>query len=436
MLPKTVIDTTIVYTFDGCHNGAAKIKITPTLTARTLPDPLVGQLKVDTASLEAFWSDGNISIQTFPNSRILNSIGSSPTSQIGQIFGNIFGGVAKLAGITLGGAALAAEAAPLPTCVSDTTANSGPAIAKQIQELKDLITSAQLRLSRGEPEADEKKDNAAIQASQTLITTLDGKLTLTIKTTIDPGVTPVEVDADNKNPILPPPTKDSKVRADLLVASICPSRTQLAKANWFENLDQLFATNDACTAIPSLKVNIYLDFPNGHSTLFDQPIIPGPYTQSAVLADKQHYRDVAYIPVLVWRGDRPSPGSPAPKETDSEAPRQPFQLLASQPMAFGQFGVPQSLPFTIDAFKTLTWQITFLEDGEITAATFSSHASGVNVSSFLGTAASTANSIAADQKSAPSPSAQASAIQGQADLIYQTERLHACQTSPANCPSK
>jgi len=69
------------------------------------------------------------------------------------------------------------------------------------------------------------------------------------------------------------------------------------------------------------------------------------------------YRDVAYIPIAVWRGVRQTNVQP---QIDKEgSPVGAVQLIAPQMMAFGQFGVAQQLPITAALFKTLTWQITF-----------------------------------------------------------------------------
>ena len=441
MLPKTVIDATIVYTFDGCKDGVAKVKIAPTLVARTLPDPLVGQLKVDTRPLVSFWQDKSISIQTFANSRIISSAGSSPTGQGAQIIGNILGGIVKVAGLAIGLPGVVAEekGPPKPVCEDQNTQNTGPWVVSQIETLKKNISDAQLRLANGEADADQKKDAAAVQAAQTLITTLQEKVALTVKTTIDPGVSKVEVDLDSPSAALPVPDKNDKVAVGGLVASICLSKKQLENAKWFSNVDAIFVAQkgDGCLAFPSLKTNIYLDFPNAHSTEYDQPVLPGPYAQTQVnknATGQVQYRDVAYIPVLVWRGDRPKPGVVPPQESDSAAPQNPFQISAPQMMVFGQFGVAQSLDLTTDAFKSLTWEVDFQEDGQVTKATFSSKAWGQNMTSLLGNVASSANSIAT--AATGSSSTQASILQGQADLIYQAQRLQICQTTPASCPSK
>jgi hypothetical protein len=101
-----------------------------------------------------------------------------------------------------------------------------------------------------------------------------------------------------------------------------------------------------------------------------------------------------------------------------------------------QFGVQRTLPFSASAFKNLQWSVSFLENREVTNGSFSSKATGVGAAVLFGT---TANSIATEQRSAENagnPSGEANALQGQADLIFQTHRLEICQATPANCPSK
>jgi hypothetical protein len=443
MLPKTVIDATVVYTFQSCEKGSPKIKITPTLVARTLPDPLVGQKQLPTDVLESVWEDRNISLQTFAGSRILNSIGSAPTSQVAQAAGNVLGGIAKIVGIFLGAATTTSTAVndttppPVnPVCANDPNLKSAQSIAQKISDLKDSITTLQMNLALGVDDATQKKDTATIQAAQALITILQDKLTITIKTTIDPSVGPIQPDPDNDAPSSTIPTASDVVPESGLISTICPSKNQLGKENWFSNLDQIFNGGDkpktACLSLfPFLTVDVYLDFKNAHSTMFD-PDHSGVYTQTSVSADSQ-YRDVAYIPVEVWRGE---------KQADTIALTQDGALIGNallappQFMPFGQFGVAQSLPFNAPNFKSLTWQITFLEDGEITAATFASKATAVSATALFGNAASTASSIAANVSAAGSPSTQATALEAQADLIYQTQRLQLCQTNPVSCPSK
>jgi hypothetical protein len=455
MLPKTVVDMTTVYTFQNCEGGIAKVKITATLAARPLPDLRVGQKSIDPSQLQAFSQDRGISLQTIAGSRILSSIGSQPTDQTAQIVGNILGGVSKIVAVALGVPPVSLFALelksgdagpPAPQCA--TGPDSVVAIASQIDSFKADIIKYQTQLENGvvvddaghvvmdgaghpKPldEAGQKKLTAQIQAAQSLITALQDKLdklSITIKTTVEPGVTPVVVDTENEAPA-PIGNPDGSVDHSGLVAKICPSKNQLK--NWFSNLDALFANNrDACTAVPSLEVSVYLDFPNAHSSMFDKTH-PGAYTQS-IVPDSDQYRDVAYIPVLVWRGERPTSGAHSSDATRS------MPLGPPQTLPFGQFGVPQSLPLTVDTFRSLSWAVTFLEDGQITNATFTSKAWGSTATGLFGNAASAANSIATEARNAVSPSNQATALQGQADLIYQQQRLELCLKNPAACPSK
>lgn len=443
MLPKTVIDTTIAYTFKECAGGKPLINITPTLAAKAIPDLLVGQMQLATGDLQSITQDRGISLQTFGSSRILNSIGSSPTSQVAQIGGNILGGIAKLVAVAFGVPATAADKSTsspptTPLCASDSNPESAPAIANQIKRLKTEIQTLQAEIAGLKSGPDpitppdqsvQRRDTAAIAAAQTLITTLQDKLTITIKTTIDPGVTPVVVNTNSDGAPLPIPTRQSVVQNSGLVATICPSKKQLDNAKWFSNIDKLFeGDKTACAAVPNLNVNVYLDFPHGHGTMYDGTH-QGKYEQTQVSSDDL-YRDVGYIPVLVWRGVKSA------KSDDSNPPTEPVQLAQPMTMAFGQFGVAQVLDLKANAFKSLTWQVTFLEDGEITAASFTSKAVGVTATSLFGTAASAANSIATEQRSAANPENQATALQGQADLIYQRQRLALCEANPSTCPSK
>jgi hypothetical protein len=440
MLPKTVIDATIAYTFEECSKDKIQVKITPTLIARTIPDPLAGQLDIDVGSLQSMWEDRNVSIQTFSGSRILSSMGSNPTSQVAQIVGNVLGGITKLVGIALGTSpvaiALNLNAVTRPQCIKEgepNYADSPEAVTAQIKDLKSKIKAFQADLASGVDEAAQKKDNAAILAAQGLITNLQDQLTITIKTTIDPGVSPVNVNPDNDTSAVNVPTRKSVVDHSGLVATICPSQKQLDKAKWFGNVEQIFkGANNSCAAIPDFQVSVYLDFPNGQGTMYD-PTHDKVYEQTQVVNHEHLYRDVAYIPVLVWRGAKPT------KTTEfalGEAPLDLVPLIAPQSVAFGQFGVSQSLPLTADAFKSLTWQVTFLENGQITSASFQSKSIASGATSMFNTAASAANAIATEDRNARNPSNQATLVQGQADLIYETQRLELCQKHPESCTSK
>jgi hypothetical protein len=433
LLPKTVLDATIVYTYQDCINGILSVKITPMLTPRITPDLLAGQRSIATEALESLWQDRNISVQTFGDSHLLNSLGSSPTSQVTQIASNILGGITKLVAIALGTSAFIAEVgAPnvVPACSNDVDPNSAQFIAKQIKALKKKIQDANADIANGVDDATQKKDTAAIQAAQNLITILQDQLSITIKTTIDPGISSVLVDPYGDVGVFVPSSGTSVAQSGL-VATICPSRDQLK--TWFSNSDEAFKDIYPCKKEPMLEINVYMDVLHASGTMYDATHT-GSYAQTFVGANDQ-YRDVAHIPVHVWRGQNQvlPPVSPL---NFGGPPRGPMELVSPQVVAFGQFGVAQTLPLTADIFKSLTWSVTFAQNGEVTTTNFSSKAIAANATSFLSSAASAANSIATEQRTATSASTEANAAQTQADKIYQEERLKLCTANPVNCPSK
>jgi hypothetical protein len=437
MLPKTVIDATIVYTFVDCTDDKGiQLSIAPTLTPRTVPDPLV-RGAVDTQAIPSFWQDRNISIQTFNGSRILSSIGSSPTSQVAAIGGNILGGIAKLVGIVLGTSPVPGPMVQLSLatkCAPDSDPKSAKAIVAQIKALKDSINKLQKELAGGADDTTQKKDNAAITAAQSLIVTLQNQISITIKTTIDPGITNVMVDPDGALDFSRYYAGQSDVDHSGLVATICPSAKQLDDAHWFTTA--VFPLGP-CALQPSFEVNVYMDFAHAQGSMFDATHA-GSYQQTPVYPGEM-YRDVAYIPVIAWRGAKPAAPQNPPIQLPADAsfpPVGPVQLTPPQMMAFGQFGVSQKLPLTAGTFQSLSWSLTFLEDGEMTGASFKSGAEGIGATSLFGSAVSAANSIATEQRTATSAATLATKTQSQADEIYQANRLAICQLNPATCPSK
>jgi hypothetical protein len=431
MLPKTVLDTVIAYQFQGCtKNGTPQFKITPTLSPKTVADQYVGQRSVFTDQLQSLWEDRNISVQTFGGSRILNSLGSSPTGQAGQIITNILGGIGKIIGIATGVVMNVDDASiPVPAC--DNTSDPAKMVT-QINTLKSQVADYQLQLANSVDDSTQKKLTAAIQASQAVISNLQDQLTINVKTTIDPGVTAIIVNADDNTDAL-----NASQARDIddggLVATICPSPAQLTKAKWLANLDKILPGGKAnCANVPYLTVNVYLEFKKGHSMPWDDGSA-GPYKHKK-LADPDYYRDVAYIPVAVWRGNKDGQNKGALGADGSVVG--PVQLAPAQVMAFGQFGVAQTLPLSSDGFKKMVWQVTFLENGEITAATFTSQQNAAAATSLLQGATNTAASVANAERTAQSASTMAAQAQGEADLIYQSQRLHACQLNPSTCTSK
>lgn len=391
MLPRTVLDTTIVYAFDSCADtptGAQlKIKITPTIVSRSIPDLHVGPKTIDPADLGAWSQDRSISLKTFAGTHILNSIGSQPTSQIGTIIGNVLGGVTKLVAVGLGVVAAEANvpAPPKSRCgAAQDIADSISKAQKQIRTLQDALANT----NSPPDETTQKRDQAEIQALQTQITSLQAdqtRTTITIKKTIDPGFTPIKI-SENK----PDGAAPFGIDKTGLIATFDLSKAQVEDAKWYDNFDHVSNDDKAL-----LEVNMYLDFPKsypsavalGASSQYHQTNAGGPTGGM--------FREAEYVPVLFWRGKRQNP--PAAEDI-----AKPIQLSPSPTVVLAQYGVAQSLPTTAKPFESLNWSITFNDNGEVTDASFSTKAWGVGLTGAFGSVAGAANSTATEVRSAAS----------------------------------
>jgi len=297
MLPRTVLDTTIVYTFQSCKDtptGAQlKINITPTIVPRAVPDLSVGPKDINPEQLQSWTQDKNITIKTFATSHILGSIASQPTSQLGTIISNVLGGATKLVAVGLGVAS--ADVKVISKC--------GPA-----QGIVDAIAAAQAQIRKLQQalanttqppnETTQKIDQALIEALQSEITNLQAdlsKTTITVKHTIDPAFTQIKL-IDKK----PDATKWFPIDKNGLIATFDLTSDQLSVANWYDavsNVEQRDLIN--------LEVNMYLDFP--HSFPHAVPIgVNSQYHQTEVHeGPAEMYREAVYVPVEFWRGVKP-----------------------------------------------------------------------------------------------------------------------------------
>lgn len=292
----------------------------------------------------------------------------------------------------------------------------------QIKVYKNQIHSVQLKLAGDNvSDAQQKQYTAQLQALQTLLQQEQGRMSFTIKATIDPGYTDpqnIQVGSEGPAPMSfpsSPPKGSPKLGAvpeSGLIASLIPTAAQLIDVPWIKD-----PINDP--VIKRLRVSFYLDF--AHSIPSKQ-VNSGYYysTPSESHQDSITYRDVAYIPVLVWLGD------------SDKAPN--AQLLANNSFPFAQYGQVQVLSLNTSAFGDVLWSIEYSEIGEETKFTFTGRSFFQKASSLFTPAASAANSIAAEVRSVSAN--RATALQNQADAIYQSHRLAVCQTDPANCPSK
>jgi hypothetical protein len=433
MLPKTVLDVTIIYSYAECTVGPDgktahhKVNIAPTISSRSVADKISGWRTVDTNTLISFWNDQNITITTYSGNHILNSVAANPTSEASTIVGNIFTGVVKLGALAFG---VAAPAAARPAG-QETNCPSPDDPTSTIKGYKNTIQQLETALANGTNTDTPQNVLAKIQALQSLIADAQSKLTLTIQATIDPGyIAPDKIQVDPHASAPTPSGEPGPIATNGLIASLTPSADQIKNLKWFA---QPIDPTTLAELQASLLVNVYMDFPNASPKI--SPEGDG-YHQTKVGSHDNAvtYREAAYVPILVWRGDKNAVSNPG-----DDPLLKPVQLLPAKSVAFAQYGTEQMVPYKAVTFQNNSWSVTFADDGEITSASFASKSWGANATSVFSAAASTANSIASEQRAAAqanSPASQASAIQGQADLIYQTQRLALCQADPGSCPSK
>jgi hypothetical protein len=421
MLPRTVLDVSLVYSYAKCTERdkfrVLKFNITPTISARGIPDRLLKLRREKTSDLDSAWEDRNISISTFEGSHVLKSAGASPANQTATIVGNILGGITKLVAVGLGvpPVGVSENSSPPPDCTDDLLA--------QVKKYKSDIHDLQVELSSGPTEDLQKKFAVQIAAKQALMADLTASMALTVKATIDPGYTDVKVELDPEAKIKALPDKPEPIKGEL-IASFLPPLDKIGKLAGLEALSEI--ERDKLTK--ALTVNVYLDFANALPKI--QPLTAGiNQTEIGGQVGNVTYREPALIPVLVWQGN---------KDAD---PKKESVMPLSQPVSFpfAQFGFEQVLPLTAPAFKNLSWAVTFTELGEVTSATYTSKSWLAGATQMFSGAASASSGIASELRSASqltSPSTEAAALQSQGDVIYETKRLALCRADSSSCPSK
>ena len=387
MLPRTVLDTTIVYTFHSCNNtptGAQlNINITPTIVPRAVPDLHVGPKDINPADLQSWTQDKNITIKTYATSHILGNLASQPTSELGTIISNVLGGVTKLVAVGLGVAAADLKPGEVPSKCGDAqgTADAITTAQNQIRTLQQALANT----TSPPNEATQKADQALIQALENQITNLQAdlsKTTITLKHTIDPAFTLIKL-TDNK----PDATSPFPLDKNGLVATFDLTSDQVSAAKWYDdvrNVKQPDWTN--------LEVNMYLDFPNS----FPHAVPIGANNQYHQIKPEptDMYREAVYVPLEFWRGVKPD----KPPTNDSG----PVKLGPPQVVVLAQYGIAQSLPTVAPPFQSFKWSITFQENGEVTETDFASQSILAGVTGAFGAAASAANSVAGEVRSAAS----------------------------------
>jgi len=437
-LPRTVIDATITYTFEDCddHKGVS-VSIKPTLTARPVADSYIGLLDISSVALQGMSSDHSVTIKTYPNSHILQSISAVPVSQAATIVSNILTGIGKIAALAFGVAPAAVNASP-------GRCGSAWADKDKIIKLKNTLVSLQQAILDATTEDQRKAAIAKVDAHQTVLASWAAASvaahTLTLQATIDPGYTPIDV----FDPAQRTSARPIAINPNGLIATLVPTLEQIKKVGWVKDNTTL-NTDD----FNPLRVNIYLDFgqtiPIAQASI-DRPRTPTPINEAA----GDLYRDVAYVPVYVYAGtplEKWLTGERGFGTTWSAVSNVIAQnevkgnkLLAPPArLPFPQYGRSMGLPVTAKFFKSLDWSISFQENGEITESKFVSKAMGVAATSALNNAISTANTIAAEERAARAANSETTRIKAEnaelqaridnMNLQEQLQKLLAKQTS-------
>lgn len=364
-LPKTVLDVSAVWTFEGCNLAPGRkdyylpdFSVKVTVAAKGMADRDLGPraptgwISLDAADgMQSFWQDSQITVKTFNSSHLLQALGSTSTNQVGTIIGNVVTTVVKAAGIVLGSPATASSLwAEKTGC--DMTAGGANALYKKLQDTQKKLK-------------DVDADSAAGKKLVSSITTMKNQLNLTVSATIDPGK-----DVNGKPAPIP---------AGEALRIITPSSKQLNDMHLLdkETLDDILSKNET----NPLSLSVYLDFNRAN------PPSVAKCANSAQDCDRKTtplsagamFREVAYIPVVVYKGiDKGATGA---------------KLVYDNVFPFAQFGVSRSLPLKAPIFGKASWSFTFNELGEISEATWISTAKGVAMTGAASSIAGGASSI-------------------------------------------
>jgi hypothetical protein len=388
MLPKTVLDTTISYTLEDCKDDASlgaqlTVKIAaPSIVPQYIPDTSVGLRSLDPALLKSFWQDSTITVLTFPDTNILQSLASNPVNQVATIVGNVITGITKLVAAASGVSPASAPSTPKPVSKCGTAKDD----IKTLADMQDALKAAQKRLADPNiTDAQATEINKKIANLQVGIGILQNALTLTFKRTIDPGVTAIML-ADDPDTWVS--QKPFPIGPEGLIARFSPfqSLKKLKKANWFDDVDLASKENNS-----QLHVNVYLEFANAnprvarcrHCSVYPTRV-----------PKNFQFREAVLIPVSVYQGDDKNRLAPIDKQDRSLLP------LPLKPTVFAQFGRAQTLPLTAKIFENLKWQVTFATSGQVTSANFESKSIGAQITTLFSSAAGGTASIATELRNA------------------------------------
>lgn len=385
MLPKTVFDVTVSYTFLGCHadTKSLDVAIKPTLVARSVPDPFIGSRGIKATELASWRGDTQVRITTYPGSHILKSIGAHSVDQTAVILNNVLTGLGKVLGV--------AKALKGFVAGPDDFCGAAQETKNQLREVQSKIAAAQKEVIAATTDEARKLALARLEVYQPILSALAVKNaghTITITATVDPGITGVDVrkELPRRNPVAIDPNG--------LIAWMEPTVDELKAHGWIRD-----SVTTLDTERLKLRVNFYLDFPRTlpeeSATNESQPRLP-----TGAPADQGHiYREATYIPIYVYAGktignwagvSAPSVGQSSRlvrENKDNEL------LIEPQRMVFAQYGQIMQLQLQARFLQDLEWSISFLENGEITDMNFTSKAAGVAATNALNTALDTVRAV-------------------------------------------
>lgn len=355
-LPKTVLDVTVNWVPTDCQTvdvtdlatGAVQkrtlvdVKVTAEAVARAIPDPDLGKdypqglVQIDTSELKSFWTDAAVNYTVFPDSGgLLKTIGSHPVNQTGTIVGNFLTGAVK---------------------ISAMVAGAGNPVVQKCGTVRTTLDEIKKIRARMPGEAKAKAEDDA----QRLVSLKDS-ITISVTKTID----------------------TAQDKPDLVgkVATFEPKSEDIEKKGW-----KLVGE-----AEPRHLVYLFLDFDNGN-LLYPCPQGAAKCVRTPASMQKSAlFRQAAYVPVLFKTAVAKTDGTVEKNSDGSIKFNKP--LSPAKVVAFGQYGVPQTLPLKVGAFRDTNWQLEFSQAGEITSATYANKASGVGLSSAFSGAAGAASDL-------------------------------------------
>lgn len=372
LLPKSTIEVTLTQTA-ACTDHDVPILKNDLAITTTYSADRKAFYSVDLGELGNAWSKANSTFEFYDDGR-LKSVNTQQTGQAGEAI-KAFIALAKTAGI----APFAAKAADTNTC-------------KLLRELAGVVKDPKPDTDSTKPQfsAAQPTPPAEKEGSKALTIVLRGNLEFAAKQKDwNEGERKKECDRDPAT-TLPDPNSifGHSLRFDLK-QSYLPRET-------YEKLKPIFGTSVATfTLAPACQIMHASAESKGQHITLSEPA-------------------GAAVKVLVTTG------------TGQEKTTEELTASARVP----QLGETYTLPIQrAPLFGENQFELALAESGKVTKLKY---AGGGDAAGLFGALSST---LAADDETPVTVADQAKAVQAEADLIYQQQRLVLCQADPANCPN-